>query len=77
MKLYGAVVDTYADSRRCTDMKFYAAVVNTYGKVGQEFEDFAAVTVVESNSRGRGRGRTHVSLTAANNVFSHVKQVVG
>ena len=24
---------THADGRRCTNMKFYAAVVNTYGKV--------------------------------------------
>ena len=40
---------------RCTNMKLYAAVVNTYGKVGKEFVDFC--TVVDNNNRGKGRGR--------------------
>ena len=31
----------HVDGRGCANVKFYAAVVNTYGKVGQEFEDFA------------------------------------
>ena len=34
---------THTDGRRCTNMKLYAAVVNTYGKVGQEFVDFCSV----------------------------------
>ena len=32
-----------------------SAVVNTYGKVGQEFVDFCIV--VDNNNRGKGRGR--------------------
>ena len=31
---------THQDGRRCTNMKLYAAVVNTYGKVSKEFKDF-------------------------------------
>ena len=46
---------THTDGRRCTNMKLYAAVVNTYGEVGQEFVDFC--TVVDNNNRGKGRGR--------------------
>ena len=38
-------------------MKLYAAVVNTYGKVGQEFIDFCIVELVDNNNRGKGRGR--------------------
>ena len=36
-------------------MKLYAAVVNTYGKVRQEFVDFCSVG--DNNNRGKGRGR--------------------
>ena len=67
---------THADNRRCTNMKFFAAVVNTYAKVEQEFEDFAAA--LDNSTRGKGRGRGFVSLLSllevyanAENIFSH------
>ena len=31
---------TRQDGRRCTNKKLYAALVNTYGKIGKFFEDF-------------------------------------
>ena len=34
---------THCNGRRCTNMELFAAVVNTYGYVGKEFEDFCAV----------------------------------
>ena len=46
---------THTDGRRYTNIKRYAAVVNTYGKVGQEFVDLC--TAVDNNNRGKGRGR--------------------
>ena len=33
----------HEDGRTCTNKKLYVAVVNTYGKVGQELVDFSAV----------------------------------
>ena len=45
---------THTDGGRCNNMKLYAAVVNTYGKVGQEFVDYCSV--VDNNNRGKGRG---------------------
>ena len=55
---------THADGRRCSNLKFFAAVVNTYGKVGQEFEDFASV--VDNCSRGKGRGKELICLQGVN-----------
>ena len=55
-------------------MKFFAAVVNTYGKVGQEFEDFAAV--VENNSPGKRRGRALVSLLSLLGVYANAEKVL-
>ena len=40
---------THQDGRRCTNMQLFAAVVNTYGKVGKEFVDFCYI-VDSSNS---------------------------
>ena len=53
-------------------MKFYAAVVNTYGKVGQEFEDFAAV--VDNETRGKARGRSLVNLLSLLGVYANAEK---
>ena len=55
-------------------MKLYAAVVNTYGKVGQEFVDFC--TVVDSNSRGKVRGRDLTILLSLLGVYANAEKIV-
>ena len=55
-------------------MKLYAAVVNTYGKVGQEFVDFCSV--VDNNSRGKGRGRDLTILLSLLGVYANAEKVV-
>ena len=65
---------THQDGRRCTNMKLYAAVVNTYGKVGQEFVDFC--TVVDSNSRGKVRGRDLTILLSLLGVYANAEKIV-
>ena len=65
---------THADGRRCSNMKLYAAVVNTYGKVGQEFVDFCAV--IDNSSRGKGRGRNLTNLLSLLGVYANAEQVL-
>ena len=65
---------THQDGRRCTNMKLYAAVVNTYGKVGKEFEDFASV--VDSKNRGKARGRDLTNLLSLLGVYANAEKVV-
>ena len=65
---------THADGRRCSNMKFYAAVVNTYGKVGQEFVEFCAV--IDNSSRGKGRGRNLTNLLSLLGVYANAEQVL-
>ena len=55
-------------------MKLYAAVVNTYGKVGQEFVDFC--TVIDNSSRGKGRGRNLTNLLSLLGVYANAEQVL-
>ena len=55
-------------------MKLYAAVVNTYGKVGQEFVDFC--TDVDNNNRGKGRGRDLTILLSLLGVYANAEKVV-
>ncbi len=55
-------------------MKLYAAVVNTYGKVGQEFVDFCAV--IDNSSRGKGRGRNLTNLLSLLGVYANAEQVL-
>ena len=55
-------------------MKLYAAVVNTYGEVGQEFVDFC--TVVDNNNRGKGRGRDLTILLSLLGVYANAEKVV-
>ena len=55
-------------------MKLYAAVVNTYGKVGKEFEDFASV--VDSKNRGKARGRDLTNLLSLLGVYANAEKVV-
>ena len=59
---------------RCTNMKLYAAVVNTYGKVGQEFVDFC--TVADNSNRGKGRGRDLTILLFLLGVYANAEKVV-
>ena len=65
---------THRDGRRCTNMKLYAAVVNTYGKVGQEFVDFCSV--VDNSSRGKARGRDLTILLSLLGVYANAEKVV-
>ena len=65
---------THQDGRRCTNMELYAAVVNTYGKVGKEFEDFASV--VDSKNRGKARGRDLTNLLSLLGVYANAEKVV-
>ena len=55
-------------------MKLYAAVVNTYGKVGQEFVDFC--TVVDNNNHGKGRGRDLTIFLSLLGVYANAEKVV-
>ena len=61
---------THTDGRRCTNMKLYAAVVNTSGKVGQEFVDIC--TVVDNNNRGRDL----TMILSLLGVFANAEKVV-
>ena len=65
---------THQDGRRCTNMKFYVAVVNTYGKVGKEFEEFCYI--VDSSSRGKARGRDLTNLLSRFGVYANAEKVV-
>ena len=65
---------SHTDGRRCTNMKLYAAVVNTYGKVGQEFVDFCSV--VDNSSRGKARGRDLTILLSLLGVYANAEKVV-
>ena len=49
-------------------MKRYAAVVNTYSKVGKEFMDFASV--VDNRNRGKARGRDLTNLLSLLGVYA-------
>jgi len=49
-------------------------VVNTYGKVGQEFVDFCAV--IDNSSRGKGRGRNLTNLLSLLGVYANAEQVL-
>ena len=55
-------------------MKLYAAVVNTYGKVGKEFVDFASG--VDSKSRGKACGRDLTNLLSLLGVYANAEKVV-
>ena len=55
-------------------MKFYAAVVNAYGKVGQEFVDFASV--IYNTTRGKGRGKNLICLLSMLGVYANAEKVL-
>ena len=55
-------------------MKLYAAVVNTYGKVGQEFVDYCSV--VDNNNREKGRCRDLTILLSPLGVYANAEKVV-
>ena len=61
---------THTDGRRCTNLTLYAAVVNTYGYVGQEFRDFCAT--IDS----KGRGRRLLTLFSLLDVYANAEQVL-
>ena len=62
------------DGRRCSNMRLYAAVVNTYGKVGQEFVDFCSV--IDNNSHGKKRGRDLTNLLSLLGVYANAEKVL-
>ena len=55
-------------------MVLFAAVVNTYGYVGKEFEKFCAV--IDENSRGANRGRDLVKLLSLLGVYANAEKVL-
>ena len=55
-------------------MKLYAAVVNTYGKVGQEFVDFCSV--LDSNSCGKGCGRSLSNLLSLLGIYANAEKII-
>ena len=55
-------------------MKLYAAVLNTYGKVGQEFVDFASV--IDNTSRGKGRCKELICLLSMLGVYANAEKVL-
>ena len=61
---------THTDGRRCTNLTLYAAVVNTYGYVGQEFRDFCA-----SIDR-KGHGKRLMTLFSLLGVYANAEQVL-
>ena len=65
---------THEDGRRCSNMKLYAAVVNTYGKVGQDFVDFSAV--IDNINRGKARGRSLTNLLSLLGVYANAEKVL-
>ena len=65
---------THQDGRRCTNMQLFAAVVNTYGKVGKEFVDFCYI--VDSSNRGKARGRDLTNLLSLLAVYANAEKVV-
>ena len=65
---------THSNGRRCTNMVLFAAVVNTYGYVGKEFEKFCAV--IDGNSRGANRGRSLVKLLSLLGVYANAEKVL-
>ena len=52
----------------------FAAVVNTYGYVGKEFEDFCAV--IDEKNRGKNRGRTLIQLLSLLGVCANAEKVL-
>ena len=61
---------THSNGRRCKNMTLYAAAVNTYGYVGQEFRDFCAT--IDTKARGR-RLLTLFSLIGG---YANVEQIL-
>ena len=61
---------THSDGRRCTNLTLYAAVVNTYGYVGQEFRDFCA------SIDSKGRGKRLMTLFSLLGVYANAEQVL-
>jgi len=55
-------------------MELFAAVVNTYGHVGQEFEDFCAV--ISEKKPGMNRGRSLVTLLSLLGVYANAEKVL-
>ena len=55
-------------------MQLFAAVVNTYGKVGKAFVDFCYI--VDSSNRGKARGRDLTNLLSLLAVYANAEKVV-
>ena len=55
-------------------MELFAAVVNTYGYVGKEFEDFCAV--ISEKKPGMSRGCSLVTLLSLLGVYANAEEVL-
>ena len=65
---------THRDGRRCCNMQLFAAVVNTYGSIGQEFSDFCAA--IDSEQLGKSRGRSLGQLLSLLGVYANAEKVL-
>ena len=65
---------THRDGRRCCNMQLFAAVVNTYGSIGQEFKDFCAA--ISSEKLGKSRGRSLGQLLSLLGVYANAEKVL-
>ena len=52
----------------------FAAVVNTYGYVGKEFQEFCAV--IDEKGRKKNRGRTLIQLLSLLGVYANAEKVL-
>ena len=55
-------------------MQLFAAVVNTYGSIGQEFKDFCAA--ISSEKLGKSRGRSLGQLLSLLGVYANAEKVL-
>ena len=55
-------------------MVLFAAVVNTYGYVGKEFQEFCAV--IDEKGRKKNRGRTLIQLLSLLGVYANAEKVL-
>ena len=65
---------THCNGRRCSNMVLFAAVVNTYGYVGKEFQEFCAV--IDEKGRKKNRGRTLIQLLSLLGVYANAEKVL-
>ena len=65
---------THEDGRRFCNMELFVAVVNTYGCIGNEFNDICATT--DTDKRGSSRGRSLRLLLSLLGVYANAEKVL-